>query len=154
MTNIDKLRTEQLNLPGYSVLKDKGDATTFYIISDFPVEKGCPDCHSRNVKYKSSRERTFIDSIRSSDAPVINIVFKFSKYKCLDCGRVYYPPVSFAAPYSRTTYRFDDMIVRAISTGKYSYQNISEELGGAISRQVVGQIFLRRCKELHNNPPV
>ena len=109
-------------------------------------------CGNPLIRNQGNMHRDFWDVIRrDDDAAVVTISLEFRKrkYVATDCGRVYYPEYSFASPYARTTRRLDDVIVRIVLRGGLSYAEITEELKGKLSRQVVGQIYHRRVKELN-----
>ena len=149
---IDKLRTKELNQPELLVVSDKGDKDHYYcLLVPSKARPGCPFCGNYVIRNQGNIHRDYLDVIRRSDeAAVVTVSLEFRKYKCMaaNCGRVYYPEYSFASPYARTTRRLDDTIVRMVLRGGLSYAEIADELEGKLCRQVVGQIFHRRAKEL------
>ena len=149
---IDVLRTLELHLPGVLVIAGKGDPSHLFCIHSSSADKPCcPKCGSVRVRNQGNMHRQYLDVVpRGDDIAAITVDLEFRKSKCLslDCGCVFYPEISFAGPYSRTTRRLEDAIVRMVLEGGYSYSLISEILDGHLSRQVVGQVFHHRVREL------
>lgn len=149
---VDQCRTEELNLPELQVISGKGDRNHFFCtLVPAKARPCCPRCGNAMVRNQGNLHRDYLDVIRrGDDVAIITITFEFRKAKCLspDCRCVYYPEITFASPYARTTRRVDDTIVRMVLRGGCSYSEIAEEFEGNLSRQVVGQIFHRRAKEL------
>ena len=154
MDETDNQRTKLLDLPGYKVLKRGDDPRIFFVDDTEPIEKFCPVCMSENLRNQGSRERMYIDLLKSPEFPFIYIVYSLRKFKCRCCGKVFFIQPTFAEPYSRLTNRLVDAIVRGVLSGGFSYEYVSQELCGEISRQVVGQIFNRRCEQLCSCPPL
>ena len=150
---IDERRTMELKQPELLVVSGRGDVDHFCcVLVPSKARPGCPHCGNPLIRNQGNMHRDFWDVIRrDDDAAVVTISLEFRKSKCVaaDCGRVYYPEYSFASPYARTTRRLDDAIVRMVLRGGLSYAEITEELEGKLSRQVVGQIYHRRVKELN-----
>ena len=149
---IDVLRTIELNLPGVGVIAGVGDADHFFCIhSSAAATPKCPRCANARVRNQGKLHRKFLDAIpRGDDIAAITVDLEFRKSKCLspECGCVFYPDIAFAGPYSRTTRRLEDAIVRLVLEGGFSYSQISEILDGHLSRQIVGQVFHHRVREL------
>ena len=152
---IDRRRTKELGQPELQVISGKGGRNHFFCtLVPAKARPCCPRCGNREVRNQGNMHRDYIDVIpRGDDVAIITITFEFRKAKCLspDCGCVYYPEISFASPYARTTRRVDDAIVRMVLRGGCSYSEIAEEFEGTLSRQVVVQIFHRRAKELSSD---
>ena len=150
---IDERQTTELKQPELLVVSGRGDVDHFYcILVPSKARPGCPRCWNPLIRNQGNLHRNFLDVIRrGDDAAVVTVSLEFRKSKCVaaDCGRVYYPEYSFASPYARTTRRLDDAIVRMVLRGGLSYAEIADELKGQLSRQVVGQIYHRRVKELN-----
>ena len=150
---INERRTKELNQPELLVVSGKGDKDHFFcILVPDKAYPNCPRCGNPVIRNQGNMHRDFWDVIpRGEDAAVISITLEFRKNKCgaPGCGCVYYPEIEFASPYARTTRRLDDAIVRMVLRGGWSYTEISEMLENKFSRQVVGQIFHRRTKELN-----
>lgn len=150
---IDECRTKELNQPELLVVSGKGNEEHFCcILIPSKARPSCPRCCNPEVRNQGNMYRDYLDVIRrGDDIALITLSLEFRKAKCLssNCGCVYYPEFSFASPYARTTRRLDDAIVRMVLMGSCSYAEIAEELNGKLSRQVVGQIFHRRVKELN-----
>ncbi len=149
---VDKRRTAELNQPDLQVISGKGDKDHFFCtLATAKVHPRCPYCGNPVIRNQGDLHREFLDVIpRGEDVAFITVLLEFRKSKCLaeDCGRVFYPQISFASPYARTTHRLEDALVRMILLEGYSYSEISEMFENRLSRQVVGQIFHRRVKEL------
>lgn len=150
---VDKRRTEELSQPELQVISGKGDWNHFFCtLIPAKARPSCPRCGNPAVRNQGNMRRDYLDVIpRGDDVAIITITLEFRKAKCLspDCGCVYYPEITFASPYARTTRRVDNAIVRMVLRGGCSYSEIAEEFEGNLSRQVVGQIFHRRAKELN-----
>ncbi len=153
---IDERRTTELKQPELLVVSGKSDKDHFCcILVPSKVHPGCPRCGNPAIRNQGNMHRDYLDVIRrGDDAAIVTVSLEFRKNKCtaVDCGRVYYPEYSFASPYARTTRRLDDAIVRMVLRGGCSYAEIANELEGKLSRQVVGQIYHRRVKELNADP--
>ena len=150
---IDGARTSELNLPELLVLAHTGNQDHFYCV---PARElvCCSKCGSLRIRNQGKMHRDYIDVIRRNrSAAVIVVTVEFQKNKCLSpgCGRVFYPSFSFASPYSRTTHRLENAVVRMVLKGGYSYSWISDKLDGKLSKQVVYQVFHRRIKELETD---
>lgn len=152
---IDERRTRELNLQELMVVKDKGDQNHFFcILIPSKARPRCPRCGNPTARNQGNMHRDFLDVIRrGKDAALVTISLEFRKSKCEapGCGCVYYPEFSFASPYSRTTRRLDNAVVRMVLRGGYSYTEVAEKLEGRLSRQVVGQLFHRRVEELNED---
>lgn len=152
---IDQQRTKELNIPELLVMSGKGDQDHFFcVLVSSKAHLGCPHCGNSAVRNQGNIHRDYLDIIRrDDDAALVIVSLEFRKNKCVSpgCGCVYYPEFSFASPYARTTRRLEDVIVRMVLRGGCSYAEISEELKGKLSRQVVGQIFRRRVKQLNSD---
>ena len=150
----DPARTDELGLSELLVLADIGDEDHFFCVPKRTFQQ-CPTCGGSKIRNQGNMHREYLDVIpRDDDAAVITISLEFRKNKCMlpDCGSVFYPSFSFASRYSRTTHRFDNVVVRMILEEGLSYTLISEALGGILSKQVIGQIYYRRMNELESNP--
>lgn len=148
---IDAVRTEQLGISELDVIKGKGDEFHFYTVATEHKIYSCPFCNSSHIKNQGIKHREYADiCIIGDDAAVICLDYQFNKYKCLEpgCGRVFTKQIAFASPYSRTTHRLEDAIIRMIVRERYSYAEVAVMLEGRFSRQVVGRIYLRRKAEL------
>ena len=150
---VDKRRTRELGLPELQVISGKGDRNHFFCaLVPAKARPCCPRCGNPEVRNQGNMHRDYLDVIpRGDNVAIITITFEFGKAKCLspDCGCVYYPKIAFASPYARTTRRVDNAIVRMILRGGCSYAEVAGQFEGNLSRQVVGQIFHRRSKELN-----
>lgn len=150
---IDRRRTKELGQPELQVISGKGGRNHFFCtLIPAKARPCCPRCGNPEVRNQGNIHRDYLDVIpRGDDIAIITITFEFRKAKCLspDCGCVYYPEITFASPYARSTRRVDNAIVRMVLRGGCSYSEIAEEFEGHLSRQVVGQIFHRRAKELN-----
>ena len=150
---IDERRTRELNQPELLVISGKGDKDHFFcILVPLKARPSCPRCGNPSVRNQGSMHRNYLDVVcRGKDAALITVSLEFRKSKCeaTGCGCVYYPEIKFASAYARTTRRLDDAIVRMVLRGGCSYSEVAKELEGKLSRQVVGQIFHRRVKELN-----
>lgn len=150
---IDERRTKELDLPELLVEKGKGERNHFFcILLPSKARPGCPRCGNPAVRNQGKIRRDYLDVIRrGDDAALITVSLEFRKSKCeaSGCGCVYYPEFSFASPYARTTRRLDNAVVRMVLRGGCSYSEVAGELEGKLSRQVVGQLFHRRVKELN-----
>ncbi len=150
---IDEQRTKELDIPELIVVSGEGDENHFFcrLVPEIELPK-CPRCGNLSGRNQGKMHRNFLDAFRrDNDAAVITISLEFSKRKCEapGCGCVYYPEFSFASPYSRTTRRLENAIVRMVLRGGCSYAEIAEELHGKLSRQAVGNVFYRRVRELN-----
>lgn len=155
---INGFRTAELGLPELLVLSGKGNRDHYCcLLASSALRLRCPKCDNLRIRNQGTLFRDYLDVIsreEDEDASVITISLQFSKYKCLspDCGCVFYPAYSFASPYSRTTHRLEDSVVRMILRSGFSYTAVSKMLNGRLSKQVIGQIFHRRVKELETDP--
>lgn len=149
---IDEERTAELNIPEVLVVAGKGDRDHFYgVLKRNRNYRRCPRCGSVESRNQGNFQRSFLDAIpRDDDAVVITVTVEYRKSKCMspECGCVYYQDIPFAVPYARTTRRLDDAIVRMVLRGGLSYTESTKLLEDKISRQVVGQIYHRRLREL------
>ena len=151
---IDEQRTVELNQAELLVLSNKGDNEHFFcILIPSITYTYCPKCGITQVRNQGTIQRNYLDVIPRNDAALITISLEYRKSKCLTpgCGCVFYPQFTFASRYARTTHRIEDAIVRMILREGYSYTNVSEMLSARLSRQVIGQIFHRRIKELNTD---
>ena len=152
---MDADRTEQLGIPELAVIKGKGDTYHFYTVKQMSMMYNCPFCGSPSIKNQGIQHREYADiCVINDDAAVICLDYQFNKYKCLEpgCGHVFTKKIAFASPYSRTTHRLEDAIVRMIVGEGYSYAEVAAKLEGRFSRQVIGRIYLRRKAELEADP--
>ena len=122
----DLVRTEELNVPELLVIEGIGDDDHFFCIPKrtFPQ---CPKCGCGEIRNQGNMHRDYLDIIpRNDDAAVITLSLEFRKNKCLSpgCGCVFYPSFSFASPYSRTTHRLENAVVRMILEDGYSYSDV------------------------------
>ena len=119
---IDGTRTSELSLPELLVLAHAGNRDHFYCVpAHEPV--CCSKCGSLRIRNQGKMHRDYIDVIRRNrSAAVIDVTVEFQKNKCLSpsCGRVFYPSFSFASPYSRTTHRLENAVVRMVTSGRRS----------------------------------
>ena len=152
---IDIRRTQELGLSELLVLADKGDEESFSCIpAPTKAVWRCPKCGSRKVRNQGNMHRKFLDIVpRREDVAIVTVSLNYTRYKCLspECGAVFYPEFTFASPYSRTTLRLDDVIVKLTLMGCRSFSESEVELRGKLSRQTIGQIFHRRLKELESD---
>ena len=151
---IDVRRTKELKLPELLVLADRGDREHFYCVPNpEKVRVSCPHCGDTSVRIQGILHRNYLDAIlREDESAIITVSLEFNKYRCTapDCGCVFQPQFSFAAPYMRMTRRVADAIIKMVDVGM-PYSEIAEELKKRISRQAVGQIYHRRVKELEDD---
>lgn len=150
---IDEQRTKELGIPELIAVSGEGDENHFFcrLVPEIELPK-CPRCGMLLGRNQGKMHRDFLDAFRrDNDAAVITISLEFRKRKCEapGCGCVYYPELSFASPYARTTRRLENAIVRMVLRGGCSYAEIAEELHGKLSRQAVGHVFYRRVRELN-----
>ncbi len=150
----DSSRTDELGLNELLVLADIGDEDHFFCVPKRTFQT-CPTCGSSKIRNQGNMHREYLDIIpRDDDAAVITISLEFRKNKCLSpgCGCVFYPSFTFASRYSRTTHRLENAVVRMILQDGYSYSDVSAMLEWKLSKQVVGQVYYRRLRELETNP--
>jgi len=151
-SEIDEQRTKELNIPELFVISGKGDENHFFcsLAPEIELPK-CPRCGNLSGRNQGKMHRDFLDAFRRDNAAVVTISLEFRKSKCVDprCGCVYYPEITFASPYARTTRRLENAMVRMVLRDGCSYAEIADELHGKLSRQAVGNIFYRRVRELN-----
>ena len=152
---VNEKRTRELNIRELLVVSGKGNKNQFHCILKSSKELiHCPHCGGIEIRNQGNMHRDYLDIIpRGEDVAFITVSLEFQKSKCLaeNCGRVFYPRITFASPYARTTHRLEDVLVRMILLEGYSYTEISHLFQDNLSRQVVGQIFHRRVKELETD---
>lgn len=158
----DSERTAQLAIDELFVMKAEGDADHYVaLLYDYDMlPECCPVCGGSKIKVHDLFSRTYTDYIMEDNVPrIINLLYEFYKYRCMnpECGRVFAADISFATVNDNVTHRLEDRIAKAVINGS-SYEDISDEFRGLLSRQAVGQIFnrwtrhrneSRKCK----NPP-
>ena len=151
---IDRIRTVELGQPELLVLKNSEDEDHYDCVLSVPPGR-CPRCGRSLLRNQGNQSRNYLDIVRRYDyAAVVTLTVEFRKSKCLfsDCGCVFYPDISFASRYSRTTHRLENVILRMILEEGYSYSLIAYALDDKLSKQVIGQIYYRRMKELQSDP--
>lgn len=145
---LDSVRTDLLAIDELFVVRGQGDNNNYvawrYEYEEKPV--CCPICSGKEIKAHDKFSRTYMDYIMEGNVPkIINLKYEFYKYRCKNpvCGRVFQAEISFATINDHVTHRLEDKIAELVIGGS-SYEEISSNtFGGQLTRQAVGQIFVR-----------
>ena len=147
LRQFDPVRTEMLDIDELRVVKGLGDAEHYVAwLYDYDMLPGCcPVCSGQEVKVHDRFSRIYTDCIMEENAPrIIELEYDFYKYRCKnpECRRIFAAEISFASVNDNVTYRLENRISESVING-YSYEEISNEYRGMLSRQAIGQIFNR-----------
>ena len=141
----DRARTELLAMDELFVVKDEGDQNNYVVWLYDDLPESCSVCMGKEFRVHNLFSRTYTDYIMEDNVPrIISLVYEFYKYRCMnpECGRIFAADISFATVNDNVTHRLEDRIAEFVING-YSYEEISNEFSGMLSRQAVGQIFNR-----------
>lgn len=145
---LDEARSALLCQSELFVLKNIKGKTGFYarLIND-DVDR-CPVCGEVDLKNQGLFEKVYIDYLPDNhEKHVIFFTYQFNKYKCLNkqCHHIFSKSIGFASQRDHVTHRFEKEIVKRIINGD-SYDTIAKSLSYSVTRQAVGQIFIRWVK--------
>lgn len=142
-----KLLEKMLDLPEFKITDLKHNEHDIRIYVEKKEKPSvCPSCGVINPKLRvhSKREQEVRD-INIQDKRV-GLIFKRTRYKCMDCGSTFYELSDSIAPKSRFTNRLRDYI--AEQSKRRSFIDLERELD--ISNVTIRDIFLQEVKKLES----